>query len=102
MSYYSTCPDCGAHLDPGEQCDCRTYEIAGKRYPITGRIKHSGREIPIVGLKMMSDYKWQKMCLEDRLKNPDTYREHLGEDVDAVIAKLKTWLEEHKEEAAQI
>jgi hypothetical protein len=20
---YKTCPDCGAHLDPGELCDCR-------------------------------------------------------------------------------
>lgn len=20
---YKTCPDCGAHLDPGERCDCR-------------------------------------------------------------------------------
>lgn len=23
MSYYHTCPDCGAALDPGERCDCR-------------------------------------------------------------------------------
>lgn len=22
MSYYKTCPHCGAHLDPGEVCDC--------------------------------------------------------------------------------
>ncbi len=22
MSYYKTCPRCGAHLDPGEVCDC--------------------------------------------------------------------------------
>lgn len=22
MSYYKTCPYCGAHLDPGEVCDC--------------------------------------------------------------------------------
>lgn len=20
--YYKTCPECGAHLDPGEKCDC--------------------------------------------------------------------------------
>ena len=20
--YYKTCPNCGAHLDPGELCDC--------------------------------------------------------------------------------
>ena len=22
MSYFRTCPHCGAHLDPGEVCDC--------------------------------------------------------------------------------
>lgn len=22
MSYYKTCPYCGAHIDPGETCDC--------------------------------------------------------------------------------
>lgn len=22
MSYYNTCPICGANLDPGERCDC--------------------------------------------------------------------------------
>ena len=22
-TYYDTCPFCGAHLDPGEHCDCR-------------------------------------------------------------------------------
>lgn len=21
--YYRECPDCHAHLDPGEQCDCK-------------------------------------------------------------------------------
>ena len=23
MPMYKTCPQCGAHLDPGERCDCR-------------------------------------------------------------------------------
>ena len=23
MEYYRTCPICGAHLDPGEKCDCQ-------------------------------------------------------------------------------
>ena len=23
MSYFTTCPDCGANLDPGEKCDCQ-------------------------------------------------------------------------------
>ena len=33
-SYYETCPVCGAHLDPGERCECCSlndefYEIDG-------------------------------------------------------------------------
>ncbi len=27
MSYYSTCPHCGANLDPGERCDCIQAKI---------------------------------------------------------------------------
>ena len=23
MCYYKTCPECGANLDPDEQCDCQ-------------------------------------------------------------------------------
>lgn len=32
MAYYHTCPDCGAHLDPGEECDCgkENYEFPNK------------------------------------------------------------------------
>lgn len=26
MSYYNTCPNCGATLDPGERCDCTNEE----------------------------------------------------------------------------
>ena len=25
MSYYKTCTRCGAHLDAGERCDCRSH-----------------------------------------------------------------------------
>lgn len=28
-TYYTTCPDCGAHLDPCERCDCRKWEASG-------------------------------------------------------------------------
>lgn len=24
MAYFNTCDECGAHLDPGETCDCMT------------------------------------------------------------------------------
>lgn len=26
MSMFHTCPNCGANLDPGEKCDCRTQK----------------------------------------------------------------------------
>ena len=26
MSYFKVCPHCGAHLDPGEVCDCQKEE----------------------------------------------------------------------------
>jgi len=25
-TYYRTCPECGANLDPGEHCDCQTLK----------------------------------------------------------------------------
>lgn len=27
MSFYRTCPLCGAHLDPGESCDCTVAQV---------------------------------------------------------------------------
>lgn len=30
MSYFHTCPHCGANLDPGEVCDCRDKERAAQ------------------------------------------------------------------------
>lgn len=37
MSYYRTCPHCGAALDPGEVCDCRAKEEAPASAANTGR-----------------------------------------------------------------
>lgn len=28
-NYYDTCPHCGAHLDPGEPCDCQENKKDG-------------------------------------------------------------------------
>ena len=41
MPYYTTCPHCGANLDPGERCDCRDEqeELTG-----TGRSRHNFEE----------------------------------------------------------
>ena len=30
MSYYKTCPHCGAHLDPGENCDCTLTQVCAE------------------------------------------------------------------------
>lgn len=30
MSYFKTCPQCGAHLDPGESCDCAEARQGGR------------------------------------------------------------------------
>lgn len=30
MSYYTTCPHCGANLDPGEICECRNWSDTRK------------------------------------------------------------------------
>ena len=102
MSYYSTCPDCGAHLDPCEVCDCH-MEIDGVKYPVTGLVHHERLgPVPVVDMPTMSDYQWQKSCLEDRIKNPELYRRVLHEDVEAVIARLYAWLKANKESAAQV
>ena len=31
MMFYKTCRFCGAHLDPGERCECRNEEINKKQ-----------------------------------------------------------------------
>ena len=30
MSYFHTCPHCGAHLDPGEVCDCTLTQVCAE------------------------------------------------------------------------
>lgn len=60
-----------------------------KEYAI---LSGSGQAVPVI--ETMSDYKWQLNCLNSRLKNPEKYREG-GEDVEAVIAKIRQWLQEH-------
>ncbi len=33
MKKYSVCPQCGAHLDNGERCDCQRVEIVPQDIP---------------------------------------------------------------------
>lgn len=78
----------------------REIELSGKKYPVTGNVQmDNGKFVPVLGVKMMSDIKWQRIGLEDRLRRPDIYREYVDADVDATIAKLKKWLKENDPES---
>lgn len=39
--YFRECPCCGAHLDPGEKCDCQEEKRHEKRPEATGQISSS-------------------------------------------------------------
>lgn len=76
MSYYTTCPKCGASLDPGEKCTCanekakESYEAGGRYYPLDGYIKSkTGAVVPLVGIPQMSDRKWQKAAARNAADN---------------------------------
>lgn len=32
MAYFRICPECGAHLDPDEKCDCRDQRKRTEQY----------------------------------------------------------------------
>lgn len=36
MSYYKTCPYCGAHLDPVEVCDCQDKKMERAKELLSG------------------------------------------------------------------
>lgn len=43
-TYYTTCPYCGAHLDPGERCDCPRaspggYQSENRTSTETGQVR---------------------------------------------------------------
>lgn len=61
MSFYRTCPHCGAHLDPGESCDCTISQVCAEARAVfpelfTGR---TDREIAgeIVGIVRRAEMK---------------------------------------------
>ena len=40
MSYYKTCPNCGAHLDPGEHCECQENTTPSAANTEGGKVEH--------------------------------------------------------------
>lgn len=76
-----------------------TYTIDGKAYPVESYTETpSGQKAPILDVKWMSDIKWQRMGLEDRLKRAEIYEKYLNEDVKKIIAHLEAWLLENDPE----
>lgn len=48
MAYYRICPWCGAHLDPGERCDCgegRWERITPRSMAHTGRYEQTEKAL---------------------------------------------------------
>ena len=72
-----------------------TCTIAGTTYTV----EEYAQGVPVIELKMMSDYKWQLRCLQSRLQHPELYD---GEDVQQTTAKLVQWLKEHSTEALSL
>ena len=79
----------------------KQMNIGGHNYPITGTVEHERLgEIPVVDIHLMSDYEWHVSCLKSRLENPEVYREMLGEDVEAVIDRLKATIAKYEKGAS--
>ena len=74
MAYYKTCPLCGAHLDPGESCDCvavytdypgETYVSMNIETGSIGRCSiYIGKDEPNPG----AAYRRARAYLEERIK----------------------------------
>ena len=75
--------------------------IGGHNYSIIGTVEHEVLgAVPVVDIRLMSDYKWHVSCLKSRLENPEAYREMFGEDVEAVIDQLRATIAEYEKAAA--
>lgn len=101
MAYFKTCPDCGAHLDPGERCGCnkeapRLLQQSGaqdgqKRKPANGSIAN----LPPAGKPertILATIYQRSICdMVNEMDNADTLRE-----VYALIEKYQNWKENAK------
>lgn len=74
------------------------YTIGLKEYPIIESLEGpDGEHVPVVDVPLMSDVKWQRMALEERLRHPELYA-LLGDDVPAACERLRAWLRENDPE----
>lgn len=70
-----------------------------KKKNISVSAESSVKTVQIPRLKMMSDYKRQLNCLNDRLEHPEKYAD--SENVEETIEHLRKWLTEHQAEAEE-
>lgn len=56
MGYYKTCPECGAHLDPGERCDCTLHISEHKKSPLPTPAKATGNELQNNAKSVVTQY----------------------------------------------
>lgn len=91
----------GHALHPiGETEAPAAMEVNGMIFPVKAMVEiEEGVEVPLLDIRMMSDFTWQLGALEGRLADPEGYARVLGEDVAAVIAILRQWLRENLDQA---
>lgn len=79
---------------PGKRYKKAVCEVNGQKVPVKRMVMSplAGKKVPLLDMPMMSDIKWQRMALENRLRSPEPYEKYLNEDVPAVIRKLEAWL----------
>lgn len=78
------------------------YIINGKEYGILGYVSTQGENVPketpgaapLLDIKMMSDFKWQYLCLMSRIEHPENYK---NSDIAKSIDRIKRWLIDHIE-----
>ena len=49
MSFYKTCPHCGAHRDPGESCDCTISQVCAEARAVFPELFTGRTDREIVG-----------------------------------------------------
>lgn len=83
MAFYRICPDCGAYLDPGEQCSCHEEHM----------LKQEKREKAIIFIEKMMKEEKNGQAAErilkamDNSRVPVTWREMDRCALQSVIAK---------------
>lgn len=81
--------------------ECKDFFIEGiGKVPLVANVESKKCGIvPLADVPMMSDYKWQLLCLKDRMEHPEKYDK--TENVAETIANIKKWLSENAEKTLQ-